>query len=275
MVMQIGSASVTIEIDEIVEPVEIYIVDDDVIKYDILIGHSFTEKPGIVIIKTANSLAFKRDFSSKSSLKVRNDITIQPEVLTVIPIYADPSHSKHVCVRSSLRGKAGNEYYLMPGEYEIRDGLGELLIQNVSENALELKKSLLITRALPIREHKDIMILKDLESDPVINYGDQLTEDEIAKLQTMLLRHKTCFSHGLKDLGFTSAVQMKIKLTDDNPVVYRPYRFSGSERKIVREMVQDMIEADIVTESSSAYASPILLVKKKQESDDCASITAR
>lgn len=91
----------------------------------------------------------------------------------------------------------------------------------------------------------------------------------------MLLRHKTCFSRGLKDLDFTSAVQMEIRLSDENPVVYRPYRLSGLERRMAREMVQEMIDADIVTESDSAYASPILLVKKKQKSGGCASIIAR
>lgn len=60
-IMPVGSTTVTIEIGEIVESVEIYIVDDDVIKY-MLVGHSFTEKPRIVIFKTASSLAFKRDF---------------------------------------------------------------------------------------------------------------------------------------------------------------------------------------------------------------------
>lgn len=58
---------------------------------------------------------------------MRDDIAIQPGELTIIPIYADPGHSKHVYVRGSLRGKPGSEYYLMPGEYEIRDGLGGLL----------------------------------------------------------------------------------------------------------------------------------------------------
>jgi len=57
---------------------------------------------------------------------------------------------------------------------------------------------------------------------------------------------------------------MEIRLSDENPVVYRPYQLSGLERKMAREMVQEMIDADIVTESSSAYASPILLVKKNR-----------
>lgn len=146
MVMPVGSATVTIEIDGIIELVEIYIVDDEVIRYDMLIGHSFTEKPGTVIIKTANSLVFKRNVSSRDSLRVRDDVAMQPGELTV-PIYTDFGHSKHVYVRGSLRGESGNEYYLMPGEYEIRDGVGGLLVQNVSQNVLELKKSSLVARA--------------------------------------------------------------------------------------------------------------------------------
>lgn len=44
LVMPVDSATVTIEICDIVELVDICIIDDDAIKYDILIGHSFTEE---------------------------------------------------------------------------------------------------------------------------------------------------------------------------------------------------------------------------------------
>jgi len=265
IVVPIGAATATIEICGIVESVDIYIVDDNAIKYDVLIGHSFTEKPGIVITKTTDSLTFERNPPIRCTLRLRDDIVMQPGVLTAVPIYSDVEYSGHVYVRGLLRGEPGSEYYLMPGEYEIHNGTSGLLIQNVSKGALKLKKSLLITRALPIREYKDVRILeqKDLESDSILNYGDQLTEKEIIELQAMLMKYKTCFSRNLKDLGFTNAVQMEIKLTDAKPVVYRPYRLSVSERKMVREMVQEMIDADIVTESNSSYASPILIVKKK------------
>lgn len=62
-------------------------------------------------------------------------------------------------------------------------------------------------------------------------------------------------------------LQMKIEVNDSKPVVYRPYRLSYPERKLVpsmvKEMIVEMIDADIVCESNSVYASPILLVKKK------------
>lgn len=56
---------------------------------------------------------------------------------------------------------------------------------------------------------------------------------------------------------------MKIGLLDDKPVVYRPYRLSFSERGQVREIVNELLENDIICESNSNYASPILMVKKK------------
>lgn len=52
VIIPIGKATITIEIQGISEQIEMYAVDDSVIKYKILIGHSFTEKPGITIIKT-------------------------------------------------------------------------------------------------------------------------------------------------------------------------------------------------------------------------------
>lgn len=56
---------------------------------------------------------------------------------------------------------------------------------------------------------------------------------------------------------------MGIKLNDTTPVVYRPYRLSYSEREIVRGMIQELEESGIIKQSSSDYASPVILVRKK------------
>lgn len=61
--------------------------------------------------------------------------------------------------------------------------------------------------------------------------------------------------------------EMHINLTSDAPVVYHPYRLSYQEKIIVREIIKDLLEKGIVRESESEYASPILLVKKKDGSN--------
>lgn len=61
--------------------------------------------------------------------------------------------------------------------------------------------------------------------------------------------------------------KMHINVTDNTPVGYRPYKLSHQEKLKVREIVNDLKDKGIVRESSSEYASPILLVKKKYGSD--------
>lgn len=97
-------ASVEIEIDNITEKVNSYIVEDGVIKYPVLIGHSFTEKPGIVIIKTSDSLTVKKYKVLKIHLFLKEEIRVQSIQMTTIPVFSDQNYSGSVYIRGSLRG---------------------------------------------------------------------------------------------------------------------------------------------------------------------------
>ncbi|KAL0830207.1 hypothetical protein ABMA28_003662 [Loxostege sticticalis] len=61
--------------------------------------------------------------------------------------------------------------------------------------------------------------------------------------------------------------EMEIKLTKPTPVVYRPYKLSYQEKLIVREITKDLLEKGIIRHSNSEFASPIILVKKRDGSD--------
>lgn len=65
------------------------------------------------------------------------------------------------------------------------------------------------------------------------------------------------------DVGSITGEELTIKLNDETPITYRPYRMSPEERTRVYDIISDLLEADIVRESNSPFASPILLVKKK------------
>nr|CAI5850695.1 unnamed protein product [Callosobruchus analis] len=58
-------------------------------------------------------------------------------------------------------------------------------------------------------------------------------------------------------------VEMDIKLTTDIPVVCKPYRMAESEKCKLRAIIAELLEAGIIRESHSSYASPALLVSKK------------
>lgn len=54
IVMSIVVVRVESKIQDIVEKVNVFTVKDIVIKNPVLIGHSFTEKPGIIVVKPLN-----------------------------------------------------------------------------------------------------------------------------------------------------------------------------------------------------------------------------
>ncbi|GBP72923.1 hypothetical protein EVAR_41139_1 [Eumeta japonica] len=56
---------------------------------------------------------------------------------------------------------------------------------------------------------------------------------------------------------------MKITLTSNEPDGYKPYKLSYDEKLRVRDIVNDLLSKDIIRESESAHASPVILVKKK------------
>jgi hypothetical protein len=57
-------------------------------------------------------------------------------------------------------------------------------------------------------------------------------------------------------------VEMEI-VDDGKPVVCKPYRVSLAERETISRIVKEWKDAGIVTETKSPYASPVLLVSKK------------
>lgn len=95
-----------------------------------------------------------------------------------------------------------------------------------------------------------------------IKIGD-INECDKVQLHALLEKMAVCFSNDNGDLGVTDLGSMKIRLTSDRPVVYRPYRLSITERALVREKVQELLDAGVIQESDSEYASPIVLVPKK------------
>ncbi|XP_022830950.1 uncharacterized protein LOC111359588 [Spodoptera litura] len=265
VVLPLGKAAINVEIQGIRQSVDSYIVEDNVIKYDILIGHSFTESPGITITKTTDDLIFGRSLPIKLRLNLLNDIFIPPSESCVVKVNGDVSYSGTIHVNGSLRGCPGEEYYLMPGEYDLVNGAGALLIQNISNHKLLLRQGSLITRALCTKSILNVNLLdfNDANISNSINYDNKLSSEEIFQLKNILQKYKQCFSCNMMDLGYTNIEKMEIELIDTKPVVYRPYRLSYPERELVKSMVQEMLAADIICESNSAYASPVLLVKKK------------
>lgn len=82
----------------------------------------------------------------------------------------------------------------------------------------------------------------------------------------MLGRHIDAFAKSFDDMGRTGVVKQIINTQDTHPIKQSPRRppmtFAAEEEKIIEKQ----LEAGIVRESSSPWASPMVYVKKKDDS---------
>lgn len=63
-----------------------------------------------------------------------------------------------------------------------------------------------------------------------------------------------------------TSVQTKITLRDEVPVSLRPRRLAPKERDILNDQINEWLSEDIIRPSKSEYASPIVIVRKKDGS---------
>lgn len=117
--------------------------------------------------------------------------------------------------------------------------------------------------------------LKVIETCPVLPTNeidfDSIDTDVPAEkrdlLIDMLRPFRDSFTTGVPTTR-ADADPMQIRLKDPHRTVNRrPYRLSPEETQVVRRKVDELLTAGIVRPSSSPFASPILLVKKKDGSD--------
>lgn len=90
-----------------------------------------------------------------------------------------------------------------------------------------------------------------------------LTPTENQSFNNLLKEYRECFAIDLSELGKTRLTEMVIKLMDNTSLVYNPYRMSSKEKENLTNIIEDLLKNGIIRESSSPYASPVLLVNKK------------
>ena len=98
-------------------------------------------------------------------------------------------------------------------------------------------------------------------------YEVQLPEDgQREQLCSLVLEFAGSFAVEHSELGCTSVVTHKIDTGDHLPIRQPPRRTPFSLRSKVRELTEEMLDHGVIQPSSSPWASPIVLVAKKDGS---------
>ena len=92
------------------------------------------------------------------------------------------------------------------------------------------------------------------------------SEQQQQSAKSLIRKYQHLFALTLNELGKTSLVQHDIKLNDKTPFKERYRRIPPHQYEEVRKHLQEMLDIGAIQQSTSPWASPVLLVCKKDGS---------
>ncbi|KAK8788708.1 hypothetical protein V5799_021513 [Amblyomma americanum] len=270
----------TIEIDGVKgENVMLHVVPDTAQHFSVIIGRTWTELPNIAYVKVDDTFKImdKRDdtfghlepFTQNQALKIttKNDVALEPRSVNFIMASVDLEGETDVLYQRKGT-MTGSVFHVASKQLSVP-------VANTSNCEKVLKKGMSLGRVEEVNidtaklsTTSETTEVKTATADPIhekdVATGNDVTTKERQDLLKLLNQHRECFATNIEELGCTSLIEMDIVLKEGStPVSSRPYRTSKEERETVQKIVSEWKDAGIVTESRSPYASPVLLVRKK------------
>ena len=113
-------------------------------------------------------------------------------------------------------------------------------------------------------ENQAIEAVQQLEVNRIDLNTEELSNKELALAKSCVQEYKDIFA--AKNPGTTSTIKHQIDVGENKPIHQAPFRTSSKERKIIEEETNKMLSQGIIERSSSPWASPVVLVTKKDGS---------
>ena len=96
-----------------------------------------------------------------------------------------------------------------------------------------------------------------------LDINSNLEETEKGALESLLQENQDIFACRDDELGCTDLLQHRITLSSDKPIAQPYRRIPPSQLQEVRDHLDDLLSRKIIVPSSSPYAAPIVVVRKK------------
>ena len=100
-----------------------------------------------------------------------------------------------------------------------------------------------------------------LDFDLVINKELDVSRRQV--VCDLLKRYSDCFAVSKNEFGRSNMCEHVIDTGDSHPVHQHPYPSAWKAKEVIQGQVNEMLEAGVIEHSNSPWASPVVLVKKK------------
>ena len=135
-------------------------------------------------------------------------------------------------------------------------------VKQVGTNLVRVKRDVAEEVRVNEEDLLGLVMFQSKESIQDVCVEAELNGEQRNEVMEVLRRYEEIFT---EIPGKASVIELKIDLTDDRPIRCKPYPYA--KRGEIREEIKNMMDTGIVRESSSPYASPLVVVKKNDGSN--------
>lgn len=282
-------AKFLLQIDDLRMETTALVTNADMDNLELILGQPIINAEGISLVVSAGSAKLIKNSDCElindinlDAVKVRpqivisEDVMLNPNSTTVVGVNINNVDSSDDIYMDSKRFQIGRNLICIPGVV-LHGFKGAVPVTIIGDQQVTWKMGKLIGRGCKCVDAREPESYKV----SLINRNEcskSFTEEEIDmntdldvatknSLLDILNNWRGCFAENSAELGTVKGCELEIKLTDESKAIcYRPYRLPLKEREIVRDKVRELLDSGIIRESHSDFASPIVLVRKKDNS---------
>ncbi|XP_046602694.1 uncharacterized protein LOC107224055 isoform X1 [Neodiprion lecontei] len=85
------------------------------------------------------------------------------------------------------------------------------------------------------------------------------------KIDEIIQKNEKIFAKSKFDIGTVKGYEATVKLTENRYISKKPYKCSFQDKAEIENQVEELLNADLIEESSSPFAAPVTLAYKKEE----------
>jgi len=280
---------VNISLDFEGHAIDLMAVVIDNLVHELIIGTDMMPKNGFVLDMEDSTLLIK-ETGKKFSIQIAGHENSL--VCTVNNVYIPARSERAVWLRTDLKGPImveaveRNPAKIMEGVFEPGvDGTFKVVFRNLRRSPVNMTAGSVACKVTRVdvqghlvgssdesKSRGDRSVVVSSVKEDVWLPGDEAKIDEANMPRDLVTRYKALinanadvFSRNDFDIG-QSQIQHDIKLVDYQPFKARAYRVPAVQTEIIDKHVMQMLEMGVIKSSASPYASPVVLVKKSDNS---------
>ncbi|GFY01534.1 retrovirus-related Pol polyprotein from transposon 412 [Trichonephila clavipes] len=215
---------------------------------------------------------FTLDFNKNELRSIHEEVTIfkiEHRTEIIVPGYIGNDVSFNSGLIGSAENKA-NGLLIASTLVDLSRKTIPVRICNVTEKPRVFQKGEVLATCSPVtcvcKSSSLLLSNSPQQLTPDLLENAELSPEQKSSAERLFQEFEDVFSRNSSDIGHTTVTQHRIDTADHPPIKQHPRRLPFAKQEEVGTLLREMQENDIIEPSSSPWASPIVLLRKKDGS---------